>query len=269
MARAKVTSKISRVKKEKLETQKKVEERIKIVNAANKQTDPLDALPSFKVLNKNGKTWNLSTQRITDLDKEEKKDIVDLLIHNMKTQYEKSSWGWNEKSKKDEMMEKAAWYLLLKNEEGKIYGFSHFRYDMDCNEEVLYVYEIQIEENFQKEGLGTFMMKVLEMLAFKADMRKIMLTALKDNEPAMKFFKTNLKFETDVTNPVKSVQWNEKYKTTENVKQIDFEILSKYNKKKLNIEAMENLSLNKPQSNGGPGCADEACGPTMSRRGGG
>ena len=60
----------------------------------------------------------------------------------MKTQYEKSSWGWNEKSKKDEMMEKAAWYLLLKNEEGKIYGFSHFRYDMDCNEEVLYVYEV-------------------------------------------------------------------------------------------------------------------------------
>ena len=96
----------------------------------------------IKVLNKNGKTWNLSTQRITDLDKEEKKDIVDLLIHNMKTQYEKSSWGWNEKSKKDEMMEKAAWYLLLKNEEGKIYGFSHFRYDMDCNEEVLYVYEV-------------------------------------------------------------------------------------------------------------------------------
>jgi len=269
MARAKVISKISRVKKEKLEMQKKVEGRIKIVNTANKQKDPLDALPSFKVLSKNEVTWNLSTQRITDLDKEEKSAIVDLLMRNMKTQYEKSGWGWNEKSKRDEMMDKAAWYLLLKNEEGKIYGFSHFRYDMDCNEEVLYVYEIQIEEDFQKEGLGTFMMKVLEMLAFKADMRKIILTVLKDNEPAMKFFKTNLEFEPDVTNPVKSVQWNEKYKTTENVKNIDFEILSKYNKKKLNVEAMENLSLNKPQSTGGSGCADEACGPTSARRGGG
>ena len=50
MARAKVTSKISRVKKEKLVMQKKVEERIKIVNTANKQEDPLDALPSFKVI---------------------------------------------------------------------------------------------------------------------------------------------------------------------------------------------------------------------------
>ena len=129
--------------------------------------------------------------------------------------------------------------------------------------------QIQIEEDFQKGGLGTFLMKVLEMLAVKADMRKIMLTVLKDNEPAIEFFKTNLKFETDVTNPVKSVQWNEKYKTTENVKNIDFEILSKYNKKKLNIEAMEKLSLNKPQSADGSGCSDEDCAPTPTRRGGG
>ena len=41
------------------------------------------------------------------------------------------------------MMEEAAWYLLAKNEEGKICGFSHFRYDMDCDDEVLYVYEVR------------------------------------------------------------------------------------------------------------------------------
>jgi len=36
-------------KKERIEQQRKVDARVKIVKAANKQDDPLDALPSFKV----------------------------------------------------------------------------------------------------------------------------------------------------------------------------------------------------------------------------
>ena len=73
------------------------------------------------------------------------------------------------------------------------------------------------------------MMQVLEMLAFKADMRKIMLTVLKHNESATKFFKSHMKFEIDETNPAEDVQWNEKYN---DIEQIDYEILSKFNKRK-------------------------------------
>ena len=50
MAKAKVSSKAAEKKKERLEMQKKVDARIKFVNAANKQEDPLGALPSFKVM---------------------------------------------------------------------------------------------------------------------------------------------------------------------------------------------------------------------------
>jgi hypothetical protein len=85
----------------------------------------------------------LSTRRVADLDESEKNACVDLLIKNMKVLYEKSNWGWSEKNKRAEMMEEAAWYLLAKNEEGKICGFSHFRYDMDFDDEVLYVYEVR------------------------------------------------------------------------------------------------------------------------------
>ena len=80
------------------------------------------------------------------------------------------------------------------------------------------------------------MMQVLEMLAFKADMRKIMLTVLKHNESATKFFKSQLKFEIDETN----VQRNKK--NSDN-KQVDYEILSKFNKRKLMREATESLSI--------------------------
>jgi len=254
MAKAKVTSKAAEKKKERLEMQKKVDARIKFVNAANKQEDPLGALPSFKVFSKNGVACNLSTRRVTDLDENEKKAVVDLLIRNMKALYEQSNWGWNEKNKRDEMLEDSAWYLLAKNEEGKICGFSHFRYDMDYDDEVLYVYEIQIDEEFQRKGLGKFMMQVLEMLAFKADMRKIMLTVLKHNDSAVKFFKALLKFEIDETNPAEDVQWNEKYN---DIEQIDYEILSKFNKRKLMREATENLSLQPAQPKSA--CKDACC----------
>jgi len=250
MAKAKV-SKAAEKKKERLEMQKRVDARIKFVNAANKQEDPLGALPSFKAFSKNGVKWSLASRRVTDLDEDEKKAVVDLLIRNMKAFYEKSNWGWNEKNKKEEMLDDSAWYLLAKDEEGKICGFSHFRYDMDYDDEVLYVYEIQIEEEFQKKGLGKFMMQVLEMLAFKADMRKIMLTVLKHNEIAAKFFKSHMKFEFDETNPTEDLQWNEKYT---DVEQLDYEILSKFNKRKLMREATETLSLEQRST-----CKDKCC----------
>ena len=88
------------------------------------------------------------------------------------------------------------------------------------------------------------MMQVLEMLAFKADMRKIMLTVLKHNESAVKFFKSNLKFEFDETNPEKDLEWNEKYT---DVEQKDYEILSKFNKRKLARESMESLEIVQPK----------------------
>jgi len=72
------------------------------------------------------------------------------------------------------------------------------------------------------------MMQVLEMLAFKADMRKIMLTVLKHNPSAKTFFKECMKFEIDETCPIDDVY-----------EQFDYEILSKFNKRKLALEASQ------------------------------
>ena len=43
------------------------------------------------------------------------------------------------------MLEDAAWYLMARNSKGELYGFSHFRYDMDFDDEVLYVYEVSYD----------------------------------------------------------------------------------------------------------------------------
>ena len=87
----------------------------------------------------------LSTERVTDINEQEKNLIVDLLVRNMKKLYEESNWGWNEKNKREEMLEDAAWYLMARNAKGELCGFSHFRYDMDFDDEVLYVYEVRMQ----------------------------------------------------------------------------------------------------------------------------
>ena len=91
--------------------------------------------------------------------------------------------GWNEKNMAEEMLDDPAWYLMARETDGgSPVAFSHFRYEMEHEEEVLYVYEIQLEERARRKGLGRFMMMVLELLAHKADMRKIMLTCFKHNQ---------------------------------------------------------------------------------------
>ena len=83
------------------------------------------------------------------------------------------------------------------------------RYDMDFDDDVLYCYEIQLEESCRGKGLGKFMMKVLrkkeklyhlskiviflhqvlELLTIQAGLLKTMLTVFKHNTKAVTFFK--------------------------------------------------------------------------------
>ena len=66
------------------------------------------------------------------------------------------------------MFDDRAWYLMARSvaseDAGKLLGFSHFRFDMDYDDEVLYVYEIQLEHSVKRKGLGKFMMQVCNEL---------------------------------------------------------------------------------------------------------
>ena len=53
-------------------------------------------------------------------------------------------------------------------------------------------------------------------MAFKADMRKIMLTCFKHNPAAQKFFKGALKYEIDETCPVDDVYEQNDYEVSKN-----------------------------------------------------
>jgi hypothetical protein len=54
------------------------------------------------------------------------------------TRYEESEWGWKDKDKREEMTEDKALYLIARDSTSKPVAFTHFRFDMEFDEEVLY-----------------------------------------------------------------------------------------------------------------------------------
>jgi len=192
------------------------------VKLANSVKDPLDILPKpFSVYNKNGLDLVLETVRAPDMDEATLSWAFEQVKTNMKPLYDevyKSCQELDWEDKKEEMREDLAWYLLVRNQEGAPVAFSHFRYDLDYGDEVLYCYQIQVQLEYRRKGLGKFMMKVLEMLMIKADMLKIMCTIFKNDISQFEFFVGTLKFEVDETSFMDTVD-----------EQSEFKILSRFN----------------------------------------
>ncbi|KAK6013509.1 acetyltransferase, GNAT family [Ostertagia ostertagi] len=130
--------------------------------------------------------------------------------------YSMSQWGWDPESKKAELNATTARFIIAKNEKGEPIGYTHYRFDMDHNSSVLYCYEIQVEERYQKKGVGTLLIQVeeryqkkgvgtlliqtLETLAEKTGMEKVMATVFAFNEKSLGFFH-KLGYETDISCP--------------------------------------------------------------------
>jgi hypothetical protein len=52
--------------------------------------------------------------------------------------YEQSDWGWGDREKREELLDSRAWHLIARDSDGKPVAFSHFRFDMEEGDEVLY-----------------------------------------------------------------------------------------------------------------------------------
>ena len=109
----------------------------------------------------------------------------------------------------------------VRGEDDVIGGFIHYRFCYDDDETpnciVLYIYEIQIRDIYQKKyGFGKTLMSYIDMICEKCNINKIMLTVFKNNKIAMNFYINTLHFIIDETSPSKHGDCN-----------TDYEILSK------------------------------------------
>jgi len=199
-----------------------------LVEIAKAIPNPLDKFESLKKYNRNGLSITLEYSKVGDLDEDTKEWAFELCKNNMQPAYEESNQGWQGREKKNEMAEEEACYLIAREaSSNKPVAFSHFRFDMDYGDEVLYCYELQLEAPYRSKGLGRFMMQVLELMAFSNQMLKVVLTVFKHNKDGMSFFKS-CKYELDETSPEDNDE-----------EEFDYEILSKFNKMKLAEEIAE------------------------------
>jgi ribosomal protein S18 acetylase RimI-like enzyme len=67
-------------------------------------------------------------------------------------------------------------------------GFCNYRFVVEDDWVVLYVYELQVSEKHRRKGLGKGLLQLAEALAKETAMDGVCLTALKGNIPAMKFY---------------------------------------------------------------------------------
>lgn len=64
-------------------------------------------------------------------------------------------------------------------------------------------YELQIEKDYQRKGIGRFLLNALERMAKHYQMEKLILTVLCNNQNALDFF-TRMGFQPDDTSPTKT-----------------------------------------------------------------
>ncbi|NWI61158.1 NAA40 acetyltransferase, partial [Calyptomena viridis] len=184
--------------KAKEKKQRRLEERAAMaavcakVEAANKLQDPLEAFPVFKKYDRNGLNVSIECRRVSGLEPSTLDWAFELTKANMQTLYEQSTWGWKEREKREELRDERAWYLLAREPDTVPVAFSHFRFDVEAGDEVLYCYEVQLESRVRRRGLGKFLLQILQLVANSTQMKKVMLTVFKHNLGAFQFFREAL-----------------------------------------------------------------------------
>ncbi|KAG0278431.1 N-alpha-acetyltransferase 40 [Linnemannia exigua] len=149
---------------------------------------------------------------------------VDLVESNMSELYINSKDGWCREEKEDEMQDITSRYLIAFHNDKPV-GMVHFQFvdeetmgDRDA--EVAYCFEIQIVPEYQRRGIGAYLIKLLETIGRKTQMEKVMLTVFKANKNAIKFYIDQMQYNYDEISPCVCL-------TRGRASRFDYEILSK------------------------------------------
>ncbi|XP_059668613.1 uncharacterized protein LOC132313715 [Cornus florida] len=209
-------------RKEILEKKKAIDEIIKAASSSHR--DHLDSFQPFRHYNRNGLSVYLESGRGDKLSSPLKQHIQNLLKVNMEEMYG-SEWRKEEKVKRREMVAPEARYIFVHeapnenanhistmvekemsfsnsiDNRGPIVGFVQFRFTIEEEIPVLYVYELQLEPHVQGKGLGKFLMQLIELIARKNRMGAVVLTVQKANLLALTFYMSKLGYSISSISP--------------------------------------------------------------------
>lgn len=117
-----------------------------------------------------------------------------LFVSNMKSLYEKTQWlGWTPDKRRAEMREPNARYIFVRPasdcsqsspeltqtssdaaQPEALAAFVHYRFDMDYDRAVLYLYELQVNSIYRRSGIGSWIVtSIIEPLAALFHMQRV------------------------------------------------------------------------------------------------
>ncbi|KAG6524519.1 N-alpha-acetyltransferase 40-like isoform X1 [Zingiber officinale] len=204
-------------RKKVLEKKKTIDE---IIKKASSVKDHLVFFPPFCHYERNGLSVYLESGLGDQLTSPIKKYIQNLLKINMEAPYG-SEWPAEEKVKRREMVSPDAHYIFVRKstnqtpvseseetncagltgDQNALVGFVHYRFIVEEDVPVVYVYELQLEACAQRKGLGKFLMQLIELIAHKNRMGAVMLTVQKANILAMSFYTSKLSYTISAISP--------------------------------------------------------------------
>ncbi|KAF2969482.1 hypothetical protein GQX73_g4093 [Xylaria multiplex] len=125
-----------------------------------------------------------------------------LIEETSRADYEASTTGWKPVKKMAEMKSPELRYILVKDAEGTVRGFTSLMPTYEEGEPVIYCYEIHLKSELQGTGLGRLLMSLLSRVAAHTPpIKKVMLTCFLRNQRALKFYESG-GFTPDPISPV-------------------------------------------------------------------
>lgn len=185
------------------------QKRVNPIETANKTLDadfvteyikPSSSWPKWTHPRKEA-VYTLSLSRPGDLCDDDLDACFNLVDETSGADYRSSSFGWHVAVKKKEMRSPDLRYILVKDADGAVQGFTSMMPTFENHEPVVYCYEIHLKPELQGTGLGTQLMGYLMEVAENIPtVEKVMLTCFASNMSGLKFYE-KLGFDKDDYSP--------------------------------------------------------------------
>ncbi|KAK4685682.1 hypothetical protein P7C73_g4463, partial [Tremellales sp. Uapishka_1] len=189
-----------------------------------------------------GQPYTISLVEASNLSPGLQTAIYGLFDTNMSALAKTSSFSYQEPAKRQELFEETTKFLLclagttpstVKGKEKEtLLGYCSFRFDTEetltsRDAEVIYCYELQLSAKIRGMGIGKILMELYESIGRRRKMDKGMLTCLKNNKVAMKFYK-KLGYRPDQIDPSTMAEdEGEAEEHNDDDERVDYWILSK------------------------------------------
>eukprot|EP00605_Chrysophyceae_sp_TOSAG23-4_P002771 GSChrysophyteH1.ASY1.ANO1.3055.1 assembled CDS len=156
-----------------------------VYNDDGTDKDVCAALKPFMKYERQG--LDIEIKCVPKLTKTEREWAFDLIKENMEERYDASGYGWDDEDKMRELSEGGARFLVARwsdnadsLDQGELCAIAHFRFSVQGDfldkmegDSCLIVWDIHVEHEHQRKGLGKHLLTILELVAKRENISRV------------------------------------------------------------------------------------------------